>query len=218
MNRIGGKSNSGEGEDPVRFKRREDGDWANSAIKQIASGRFGVTAAYLASAKEIEIKWHKEPNRAKAVNYRATRSAPILPACGMRCRECLILRLRITISIRSRISRSYLRSQAGQSPRPRLCEVAEAGVGTIAAGVAKAHADIILVSGHEGGTGASPLSSIKNAGGAWEMGVAETHQVLLLNGLRNRVTLRTDGGMRSVTISFTQPCSEQRNTISELRR
>ena len=83
--------------------------------------------------------------------------------------------------------------------RARVCVklVAEAGVGTIAAGVAKAHADIILVSGHEGGTGASPLSSVKNAGGAWEMGVAETHQVLLLNGLRNRVTLRTDGGMRS---------------------
>jgi glutamate synthase (NADPH/NADH) large chain/glutamate synthase (ferredoxin) len=83
--------------------------------------------------------------------------------------------------------------------RARVCVklVAEAGVGTIAAGVAKAHADIILVSGHEGGTGASPLSSVKNAGGAWEMGVSETHQVLLLNGLRNRVTLRTDGGMRS---------------------
>ena len=201
MNRIGGKSNSGEGgEDPVRFKRREDGDWANSAIKQIASGRFGVTAAYLASAKEIEIKMAQGAKPGEGGQ---------LPGHKV---SAYIARLRHAVAGVTLISPPphhdiYSIEDLAQliydlkqvNPRARVCVklVAEAGVGTIAAGVAKAHADIILVSGHEGGTGASPLSSIKNAGGAWEMGVAETHQVLLLNGLRNRVTLRTDGGMRS---------------------
>ena len=201
MNRIGGKSNSGEGgEDPVRFKRREDGDWANSAIKQIASGRFGVTAAYLASAKEIEIKMAQGAKPGEGGQ---------LPGHKV---SAYIARLRHAVpgvtlisppphhdiySIEDLAQLIYDLKQVNRRARVCVKLVAEAGVGTIAAGVAKAHADIILVSGHEGGTGASPLSSIKNAGGAWEMGVAETHQVLLLNGLRNRVTLRTDGGMRS---------------------
>jgi glutamate synthase (NADPH/NADH) large chain/glutamate synthase (ferredoxin) len=201
MNRIGGKSNSGEGgEDPVRFKRREDGDWANSAIKQIASGRFGVTAAYLASAKEIEIKMAQGAKPGEGGQ---------LPGHKV---SAYIARLRHAVpgvtlisppphhdiySIEDLAQLIYDLKQVNRRARVCVKLVAEAGVGTIAAGVAKAHADIILVSGHEGGTGASPLSSVKNAGGAWEMGVAETHQVLLLNGLRNRVTLRTDGGMRS---------------------
>jgi glutamate synthase domain-containing protein 2/glutamate synthase domain-containing protein 1/glutamate synthase domain-containing protein 3 len=201
MNRIGGKSNSGEGgEDPIRFKRREDGDWANSAIKQIASGRFGVTAAYLASAKEIEIKMAQGAKPGEGGQ---------LPGHKV---SLYIAKLRHAVpgvtlisppphhdiySIEDLAQLIYDLKQV--NPRARVCVklVAEAGVGTIAAGVAKAHADIILVSGHDGGTGASPLSSVKNAGGAWELGVAETHQVLLLNGLRNRVTLRTDGGMRT---------------------
>ena len=201
MNRIGGKSNSGEGgEDPVRFKRREDGDWANSAIKQIASGRFGVTAAYLASAKEIEIKMAQGAKPGEGGQ---------LPGHKV---SAYIARLRHAVagvtlisppphhdiySIEDLAQLIYDLKQVNRRARVCVKLVAEAGVGTIAAGVAKAHADIILVSGHEGGTGASPLSSVKNAGGAWEMGVAESHQVLLLNGLRNRVTLRTDGGMRS---------------------
>jgi glutamate synthase (NADPH/NADH) large chain/glutamate synthase (ferredoxin) len=201
MNRIGGKSNSGEGgEDPARFNRRENGDLANSAIKQIASGRFGVSAAYLASAKEIEIKMAQGAKPGEGGQ---------LPGHKV---SAYIAKLRHSVagvtlisppphhdiySIEDLAELIYDLKQV--NPRARVCVklVAEAGVGTIAAGVAKAHADIILVSGHEGGTGASPLSSVKNAGSAWEMGVAETHQVLLLNGLRNRVTLRTDGGMRT---------------------
>ena len=200
MNRIGGKSNSGEGgEDPVRFKRREDGDWANSTIKQIASGRFGVSASYLASAKEIEIKMAQgaKPGEGgqlpghKVSHYIAQlrHSVPGVTLISPPPHHDIY-------SIEDLAQLIYDLKQV--NPRARVCVklVAEAGVGTIAAGVAKAHADIILVSGHDGGTGASPLSSIKNAGGPWELGVAETHQVLMLNGLRNRVTLRTDGGMR----------------------
>jgi glutamate synthase (NADPH/NADH) large chain/glutamate synthase (ferredoxin) len=201
MNRIGGKSNSGEGgEDPRRFKRHENGDWANSAIKQIASGRFGVNAAYLASAKEIEIKMAQGAKPGEGGQ---------LPGHKV---SLYIAKLRHAVpgvtlisppphhdiySIEDLAQLIYDLKQVNPRARVTVKLVAEAGVGTIAAGVAKAHADIILVSGHEGGTGASPLSSVKHAGGAWELGVAETHQVLLLNGLRNRITLRTDGGMRS---------------------
>ena len=201
MNRIGGKSNSGEGgEDPRRFKRLENGDWANSAIKQIASGRFGVNAAYLASAKEIEIKMAQGAKPGEGGQ---------LPGHKV---SVYIAKLRHAVpgvtlisppphhdiySIEDLAQLIYDLKQVNPRARVTVKLVAEAGVGTIAAGVAKAHADIILISGHEGGTGASPLSSVKHAGGPWELGVAETHQVLLLNGLRNRVTLRTDGGMRS---------------------
>ena len=201
MNRIGGKSNSGEGgEDPRRFKRQENGDWANSAIKQIASGRFGVSASYLASAKEIEIKMAQGAKPGEGGQ---------LPGHKV---SVYIAKLRNAVagvtlisppphhdiySIEDLAQLIYDLKQVNPRARVTVKLVAEAGVGTIAAGVAKAHADIILVSGHEGGTGASPLSSVKHAGGAWELGVAETHQVLLLNGLRNRITLRTDGGMRT---------------------
>ena len=201
MNQIGGKSNSGEGgEDPERFTRRANGDLANSAIKQVAAGRFGVNAAYLASAKEIEIKMAQGAKPGEGGQ---------LPGHKV---TVTIAKLRKTVvgvtlisppphhdiySIEDLAQLIYDLKQV--NARARICVklVAEAGVGTIAAGVAKAHADIILVSGHEGGTGASPLSSVKHCGSAWELGVAETHQVLMLNGLRNRVTLRTDGGMRT---------------------
>ncbi|MBM3857537.1 MAG: glutamate synthase large subunit, partial [Verrucomicrobia bacterium] len=201
MNRIGGKSNSGEGgEDPTRYKRRENGDWANSTIKQIASARFGVSAAYLASAKEIEIKMAQgaKPGEGgqlpgiKVNHYIATLryAVPGVTLISPPPHHDIY-------SIEDLAQLIYDLKQV--NPRARICVklVAEAGVGTIAAGVAKAHADIILISGHEGGTGASPLSSIKHAGGPWELGLAEAHQVLLLNQLRNRVTLRTDGGMRT---------------------
>ncbi len=201
MNRIGGKSNSGEGgEDPVRFKRREDGDWANSAIKQIASGRFGVTAAYLASAKEIEIKMAQGAKPGEGGQLPGHKVSAYIAKLRHAVEGVTLISPPPHHDIYSIEDLAQLIYDLKQvNPRARVCVklVAEAGVGTIAAGVAKAHADIILVSGHEGGTGASPLSSVKNAGGAWELGVAETHQVLLLNGLRNRVTLRTDGGMRT---------------------
>lgn len=201
MNRIGGKSNSGEGgEDPARYKTLPNGDSANSAIKQVASARFGVTAEYLASAKELEIKMAQGAKPGEGGQLPAHKVSP------------LIARLRKSMpgiqlisppphhdiySIEDLAQLIYDLKQA--NPRAKICVklVSEAGVGTIAAGVAKAGADVILISGHEGGTGASPWSSIKSAGSCWELGVAEAHQVLTLNGLRSRVTLRTDGGFKT---------------------
>ena len=201
MNRIGGKSNSGEGgEDPVRFHVRPNGDWANSAIKQVASGRFGVTPEYLASAKELEIKMAQGSKPGEGGQLPGHKVSP------------LIARLRRSVpgvtlisppphhdiySIEDLAQLIYDLKQA--NPRAKVCVklVAEAGVGTIAAGVAKAYSDVVLISGHDGGTGASPLSSIKNAGSPWEIGIAEAQQTLVLNDLRGRITLRTDGGMKT---------------------
>lgn len=201
MNSIGGKSNSGEGgEDPARHKPYEDGRNANSAIKQVASGRFGVTAEYLANAKEIEIKIAQGAKPGEGGQIMGMKVTP------------LIARLRHSVPGVTLISPPphhdiYSIEDLAQlifdlkevNPRAKVCVklVASSGVGTIAAGVAKAYADVILISGHEGGTGASPYSSIKNAGSAWEIGLAEAHQVLMLNDLRTRVTLRTDGGMKT---------------------
>ncbi len=203
MNRIGGKSNSGEGgEDPARFHRRPNGDLANSAIKQIASARFGVTATYLASAKEIEIKMAQGAKPGEGGQLPGHKVSPYIAQLRNATPGVPLISPPPHHDIYSIEDLAQLIHDLKQvNPRARVCVklVAEAGVGTIAAGVAKAHADIILISGHEGGTGASPLSSIKNAGSAWELGVAEAHQVLMLNGLRNRVTLRTDGGMRTGT-------------------
>ena len=201
MNRIGGKSDSGEGgEDPKRFKPYPSGDWANSKIKQVASGRFGVHAEYLMSAEEIEIKMAQGAKPGEGGQ---------LP--GHKVNE-IIAKLRHTQPGVTLISppphhdiysiedlAQLIHDLKEVNPRAKVCVklVAETGVGTIAAGVAKANADVILVSGHDGGTGASPLSSIKYAGLPWEIGIAETQQVLMLNGLRDRVTLRTDGGLRT---------------------
>ena len=201
MNRIGGKSNSGEGgEDPVRFNVRENGDNANSAIKQVASGRFGVTAEYLANAKEIEIKMAQGAKPGEGGQLPGHKVSP------------LIARLRYSVPGVTLISPPphhdiYSIEDLAQlifdlkevNPRAKVCVklVSSSGVGTVAAGVVKAYADVVLVSGHDGGTGASPLASIKNAGSAWELGVAEAHQVLMMNGLRGRVVLRTDGGMKT---------------------
>lgn len=201
MNRIGGKSNTGEGgEDPARFHVLPDGDSANSAIKQVASARFGVTAEYLANARELEIKMAQGSKPGEGGQIPGNKVSP------------LIARLRKAIpgialisppphhdiySIEDLAQLIYDLKQA--NPRAKVCVklVSEAGVGTIAAGVAKAYADVILVSGHEGGTGASPLSSVKNAGSPWEIGLAEVQQVLVMNGLRERVLVRVDGGLKS---------------------
>jgi len=201
MNRIGGKSNSGEGgEDPARFSIRENGDSANSAIKQVASGRFGVTAEYLVNAREIEIKMAQGAKPGEGGQLPGHKVSP------------LIARLRFSVPGVTLISPPphhdiYSIEDLAQlifdlkevNPRAKVCVklVSSSGVGTVAAGVAKAYADVVLISGHEGGTGASPLASVKNAGSSWEIGVAEAHQVLMMNGLRNRVVLRTDGGMKT---------------------
>ncbi|MBW8269163.1 glutamate synthase large subunit [Caldovatus aquaticus] len=201
MNRIGARSDSGEGgEDPARAKPRPNGDNANSAIKQIASGRFGVTAEYLNNCREIEIKIAQGAKPGEGGQ---------LP--GFKVTE-LIAKLRhstpgVTLisppphhdiySIEDLAQLIYDLKQI--NPEATVCVklVARSGIGTIAAGVAKAKADAILISGHSGGTGASPQSSIKYAGLPWEMGLSEAHQVLLLNRLRHRVRLRTDGGIKT---------------------
>ncbi len=201
MNRIGARSDSGEGgEDPARAEPRPNGDNASSAIKQIASGRFGVTAEYLNDCKEIEIKVAQGAKPGEGGQ---------LP--GFKVTE-LIAKLRhstpgVTLisppphhdiySIEDLAQLIYDLKQI--NPRATVCVklVSRSGIGTIAAGVAKAKADAILVSGHVGGTGASPQSSIKYAGMPWEMGLSETHQVLMLNRLRHQVVLRTDGGIKT---------------------
>ncbi|TKD50384.1 glutamate synthase large subunit [Sphingomonas baiyangensis] len=201
MNRIGAKAVSGEGgEDVVRYQPYENGDNANSGVKQIASGRFGVTAEYLNACDEIEIKVAQGAKPGEGGQ---------LP--GFKVTE-FIARLRhatpgVTLisppphhdiySIEDLAQLIYDLKQI--NPRARVCVklVSSAGIGTVAAGVAKAHADVILVSGHVGGTGASPQTSIKYAGTPWEMGLSEVNQTLTLNGLRGRVTLRTDGGLKT---------------------
>ena len=201
MNRIGGKSNSGEGgEDPARFKHLPNGDSANSAIKQIASGRFGVTAAYLASAKEIEIKMAQGAKPGEGGQLPGHKVSGYIAKLRHTIPGVMLISPPPHHDIYSIEDLAQLIHDLKEvNPRAKVCVklVAEAGVGTIAAGVAKAHADIVLISGHDGGTGASPLSSIKNAGAPWELGVAETQQVLMFNNLRNRIVLRTDGGMRT---------------------
>ncbi|MCD2316724.1 glutamate synthase large subunit [Sphingomonas sp. IC-11] len=200
MNRIGAKAVSGEGgEDKTRYQPYENGDNANSVIKQIASGRFGVTAEYLNACEEIEIKVAQGAKPGEGGQ---------LP--GFKVTE-FIAKLRhatpgVTLisppphhdiySIEDLAQLIYDLKQI--NPRARVCVklVSSAGIGTVAAGVAKAHADVILVSGHVGGTGASPQTSIKYAGTPWEMGLSEVNQVLTLNGLRGRIKLRTDGGLR----------------------
>ncbi|MEX0970282.1 MAG: glutamate synthase large subunit [Paracoccaceae bacterium] len=201
MNRIGAKSDSGEGgEDPAHFAPMPNGDNASAKIKQVASGRFGVTAEYLNQCEELEIKVAQGAKPGEGGQ---------LP--GMKVTE-LIARLRHSTpgvmlisppphhdiySIEDLAQLIYDLKQI--NPRAKVCVklVAQSGVGTIAAGVAKAKADVILISGHNGGTGASPVTSIKYAGLPWEMGLSEAHQVLALNKLRDRVTLRTDGGLRT---------------------
>lgn len=201
MNRIGGMSNSGEGgEDRERFTPLDNGDSKNSRIKQVASGRFGVTAEYLASASEIEIKIAQGAKPGEGGQLPGHKVSALIARLRHSTPGVMLISPPPHHDIYSIEDLAQLIYDLKQvNPRAKVCVklVAEAGVGTIAAGVAKAHADVILISGHDGGTGASPLSSIKYAGSPWEIGLAEAQQVLLLNGLRNRVTLRADGGMRT---------------------
>ncbi|MTI22705.1 glutamate synthase large subunit [Fulvivirga sp. RKSG066] len=201
MNRIGAKSNSGEGgEDEVRFERKANGDWERSAIKQVASGRFGVTSHYLTNADELQIKMaqgakpgeggqlpgHKVDDWIGRVRHSTPGVGLISPPPH-----------HDIYSIEDLAQLIYDLKNANRSARINVKLVSEAGVGTVAAGVSKANADVVLISGADGGTGASPLSSIQHAGLPWELGLAETHQTLLKNNLRNRITVQTDGQIRT---------------------
>ncbi len=201
MNRIGGKSNSGEGgEDPIRFDLKENGDSERSATKQVASGRFGVTSHYLTNADELQIKMaqgakpgeggqlpgHKVDDWIGRVRHSTPGVGLISPPPH-----------HDIYSIEDLAQLIYDLKNANRSARINVKLVSKAGVGIIASGVAKAHADAILISGHDGGTGASPISSIQHAGLPWELGLAETHQTLIKNKLRDRVTLQTDGQIRT---------------------
>ncbi|MEY4934153.1 MAG: hypothetical protein RIS64_512 [Bacteroidota bacterium] len=201
MNRIGGKSNSGEGgEDEIRFGQKENGDWERSAIKQVASGRFGVTSHYLANADELQIKMaqgakpgeggqlpgHKVDDWIGRVRHSTPGVGLISPPPH-----------HDIYSIEDLAQLIFDLKNANRAARINVKLVSKAGVGVIASGVAKAKADAILIAGHDGGTGASPISSVRHAGLPWELGLAETHQTLVKNKLRDRVTVQTDGQLRT---------------------
>jgi glutamate synthase (ferredoxin) len=196
MNRLGGLSNSGEGgEDPARFR-----DERNSTIKQVASGRFGVTPGYLASASELQIKMaqgSKPGEGGQLPSHKVTEEIGRIRHTTPGVQLISPPPHHDIYSIEDLSQLIYDLKQVNPRAAVSVKLVAEAGVGTIAAGVAKGGADVILISGHSGGTGASPLSSIKNAGVNWELGLAEAQQTLVLNGLRGRVRLRTDGGLKT---------------------
>ncbi len=201
MNRVGGKSNTGEGgESPERFKTQPNGDSKRSAIKQVASGRFGVTAWYLTNADELQIKISQGAKPGEGgelpgnkVDEHIARIRYSTPGVGLISPPPH----HDIYSIEDLAQLIYDLKNANPSARVSVKLVSEVGVGTVAAGVAKAHADHILIAGDAGGTGASPLTSIKHAGLPWELGIAETHQTLVMNDLRSRVVLQTDGGMKT---------------------
>ncbi|MEL0628275.1 glutamate synthase large subunit [Psychromonas aquatilis] len=201
MNRIGAKSNSGEGgEDPIRFTPKENGDWERSAIKQVASGRFGVTSYYLTNAAEIQIKMAQGAKPGEGgqlpghkVDDWIGRTRHSTPGVGLISPPPH----HDIYSIEDLAQLIYDLKNANRAGRVNVKLVSEAGVGTIASGVAKAKADVILIAGFDGGTGASPISSIRHAGLPWELGLSEAHQTLMKNGLRNRIVLQADGQMKT---------------------
>ena len=197
MNRLGGKSNTGEGgENPARFKAEPNGDSRCSAIKQVASGRFGVTSEYLVSAKEIQIKMAQGAKPGEGGQLPGRKVYPWVAECRKSTPGVGLISPPPHHDIYSIEDLSELIHDlkcANPEARISVKLVSEVGVGTIAAGVAKARADLVLVSGYDGGTGASPRTSLRHAGLPWELGLAETHQTLLLNNLRSRITVETDG-------------------------
>jgi glutamate synthase (NADPH/NADH) large chain len=201
MNRLGAKSNTGEGgEDPARYPREANGDWRRSAVKQVASGRFGVTSEYLVNADEIQIKMAQGAKPGEGGQLPGAKVYPWIakvryatPGVGLISPPPH----HDIYSIEDLAQLIYDLKNANPRARISVKLVAVAGVGTIAAGVAKAHADVVLISGHDGGTGAAPLTSIKHAGVPWELGLAETQQVLRLNGLRGRITVQADGQIKT---------------------
>ena len=201
MNRIGGKSNSGEGgEDPQRFQPDNNGNWRNSAIKQVASGRFGVSSHYLSSAKEIQIKMAQGAKPGEGGQLPGPKVNPYIASVRNSTPYVGLISPpphHDIYSIEDLAQLIYDLKNANREARVNVKLVSEVGVGTIAAGVAKAKADVILVSGFDGGTGASPLTSLKHAGLPWELGIAEAQQTLVMNDLRNRIVLECDGQMKT---------------------
>ena len=201
MNRIGGKSNSGEGgEDAERFYKNQTGDWKNSAIKQVASGRFGVTSNYLTNAQEIQIKMAQGAKPGEGgqlpgpkVNPSIAKTRNSTPYVGLISPPPH----HDIYSIEDLSQLIFDLKSANREARINVKLVSEVGVGTVAAGVSKAKADVVLISGHDGGTGASPLTSLKHAGLPWELGIAEAQQTLVLNDLRNRIVLECDGQLKT---------------------
>jgi glutamate synthase (NADPH/NADH) large chain len=201
MNRIGGKSNSGEGgEDAERFYKNQTGDWRNSAIKQVASGRFGVTSNYLTNAKEIQIKMAQGAKPGEGgqlpgpkVNPAIAKTRNSTPYVGLISPPPH----HDIYSIEDLSQLIFDLKSANRKARINVKLVSEVGVGTVAAGVSKAKADVILISGFDGGTGASPLTSLKHAGLPWELGIAEAQQTLVMNDLRNRIVLECDGQLKT---------------------
>lgn len=201
MNRIGGKSNTGEGgEDPARYTLDANGDSRNSAIKQVASGRFGVTSNYLVNARELQIKMAQGAKPGEGGQLPGHKVYPWIakvrhstPGVGLISPPPH----HDIYSIEDLAELIHDLKNGNRHARISVKLVAEVGVGTIAAGVSKAHADVVLISGHDGGTGASPLTSIKHAGVPWELGLAETQQVLVLNDLRSRIVVEVDGQLKT---------------------
>src|SRR4051812_46431347 len=201
MNRIGGKSNTGEGgEDPERFEPLPNGDSRNSAIKQVASGRFGVTSHYLVNATDIQIKMAQGakpgeggqlPGYKVYPNIAKTRHST--PGVGLISPPPH----HDIYSIEDLAQLIHDLKNANDEARIHVKLVSSVGVGTVAAGVSKAHADVVLISGYDGGTGAAPLTSLKHAGVPWEIGLADAQQTLVLNGLRDRITVQVDGAMKT---------------------
>lgn len=201
MNRIGAKSNSGEGgEDPIRFFRKANGDWERSAIKQVASGRFGVTSFYLTNADELQIKIAQGAKPGEGgqlprhkVDEWIARVRHSTPGVGLISPPPH----HDIYSIEDLAQLIFDLKNANRQARVSVKLVSEAGVGTVATGVAKSYADVVLIAGHDGGTGASPLSSIRHAGLPWELGLSETHQTLVQSKLRNRIVLQADGQIKT---------------------
>ena len=201
MNRIGGKSNSGEGgEDEERFYKDSNGDWKNSAIKQVASGRFGVTSNYLTNASEIQIKMAQGAKPGEGGQLPGPKVNPDIAKTRNSTSYVGLISPpphHDIYSIEDLSQLIYDLKSANREARINVKLVSEVGVGTVAAGVAKAKGDVILISGHDGGTGASPLTSLKHAGLPWELGLAEAQQTLVMNDLRNRVVLECDGQLKT---------------------
>jgi glutamate synthase (ferredoxin) len=201
MNRLGGKSNTGEGgEDPARYRRDPNGDWRRSAIKQVASARFGVTSEYLVNADDLQIKMAQGAKPGEGGQLPGPKVYPWIAKVRYATPGVGLISPPPHHDIYSIEDLAQLiHDLKNANPRARIHVklVAEVGVGTVAAGVAKAHADVVLISGHDGGTGASPLTSIKHGGVPWELGLAETQQVLVLNKLRDRIVVQVDGQMKT---------------------
>ena len=201
MNRLGGRSNSGEGgEDPERFVADERGDLRRSSIKQVASGRFGVTSEYLVNSDDMQIKMAQGAKPGEGGQLPAHKVYPWIAKTRHSTPGVGLISPPPHHDIYSIEDLAQLISDlknANPAARVSVKLVAETGVGTIAAGVAKAHSDVVLISGHDGGTGASPLTSIKHAGAPWELGLAETQQTLVRSGLRDRITVQVDGQLKT---------------------